>query len=79
YREALEAQRELVRALKEQTRGLSGEKEALKRRCEEQGHLLQDSQQRILALERELSAALTDNSPLTGETAELQSLRQQAQ
>ncbi|XP_041930205.1 LOW QUALITY PROTEIN: centrosomal protein of 89 kDa [Alosa sapidissima] len=79
YREALEVQRELVRALQEQTRGLGGEKQALRRRCEEQGHLLQESQQRLLALERELSTALRDNSPHTGETAELQSLRQHAQ
>ncbi|XP_062381404.1 centrosomal protein of 89 kDa [Sardina pilchardus] len=110
YREALEVQRELVRALREQARGLGGEKQALReevrgagtppagepaahtrpgeelttdhsthtdrRRCEEQGHLLQESQQRILALERELT---TDHSTHTGESVELQSLRQQAQ
>ncbi|XP_031442856.1 centrosomal protein of 89 kDa [Clupea harengus] len=79
YRETLEVQKELVQTLREQLRGLGGEKQALRGRCEEQSHLLQDSQQRILALERELSSALRDNSPLAGETAELQSLRQQAQ
>ena len=70
YRETLEVQKELVQTLREQLRGLGGEKQALRGRCEEQSHLLQDSQQRILALERELSSALRDNSPLAGDQSQ---------
>ncbi|KAL2076834.1 hypothetical protein ACEWY4_027563 [Coilia grayii] len=63
--------RSLRRMWEEQER----EGRGLRRKCEEQSHLLQERQQRLLALERELSARDTH----TGGGQELQSVCAQAQ
>ncbi|XP_052010003.1 centrosomal protein of 89 kDa-like isoform X2 [Xyrauchen texanus] len=69
---ALEVQQELVKDLREQTQVLAREKEMLEKRC------LQQSQH-IEHLQQELSHSHTERGNATGESSELQSLRQQAQ
>ncbi|XP_062327553.1 centrosomal protein of 89 kDa-like isoform X1 [Osmerus eperlanus] len=77
YREVLDVQREMTRALTEQNQGLAAERRALEQRCTEQSLQLQRSHERLQQLE--LSRASAQTGPTTGEQAELLSLRQQAQ
>uniref|UniRef100_A0A8C1TLA1 Centrosomal protein 89 n=1 Tax=Cyprinus carpio TaxID=7962 RepID=A0A8C1TLA1_CYPCA len=71
-RSTLEVQQALVKELREQTQILAQEKETLEKRC------LQQSQQ-IEHLQQEICHCHTERGISTGESSELQSLRQQAQ
>ncbi|KAI1904241.1 hypothetical protein AGOR_G00003650 [Albula goreensis] len=81
YREVVGMQKEMVRELREQNRGLSAEKQALVQKCEEQSLLLQKTQERLQQLEQHHKRlqATRDKSPSAGDRAELHILRQQAQ
>ncbi|KAJ8343363.1 hypothetical protein SKAU_G00306920 [Synaphobranchus kaupii] len=80
-RKVLEIQQELMRGLREQNQCLTAEKQTLAQKCEQQGALLQRSQERLQQLERQRKRlqASGDTSPSAGERAELHTLRQQAQ
>uniref|UniRef100_A0A672QVA5 Centrosomal protein of 89 kDa-like n=1 Tax=Sinocyclocheilus grahami TaxID=75366 RepID=A0A672QVA5_SINGR len=71
-RSTLEIQQAFVKELREQTQILAQEKETLEKRC------LQQSQH-IEHLQQELCHTHTERGIFTGESSELQSLRQQAQ
>ncbi|XP_058639335.1 centrosomal protein of 89 kDa isoform X2 [Onychostoma macrolepis] len=71
-RSTLELQQALVKELREQTQILAQEKETLEKRC------LQQSQH-IEHLRQELCHSHTERGNSTGESSELQNLRQQAQ
>uniref|UniRef100_A0A8C1IZK9 Centrosomal protein 89 n=1 Tax=Cyprinus carpio TaxID=7962 RepID=A0A8C1IZK9_CYPCA len=71
-RSTLEVQQALVKELREQAQILAQEKETLEKRC------LQQSQQ-IEHLQQEICHCHTERGTSTGESSELQSLRQQAQ
>uniref|UniRef100_A0A8C1CGL7 Centrosomal protein 89 n=1 Tax=Cyprinus carpio carpio TaxID=630221 RepID=A0A8C1CGL7_CYPCA len=71
-RSTLEVQQALVKELREQAQILAQEKETLEKRC------LQQSQQ-IEHLQQEICHCHTERGISTGESSELQSLRQQAQ
>ncbi|XP_023701360.2 centrosomal protein of 89 kDa isoform X1 [Paramormyrops kingsleyae] len=78
HKELLEAQMQLVRALREQNQGLA-------QRCEEQGQLLQQAHRRQRNLEKQLEQnqawllAVRDQGSTAGEQVQLRTLREQNQ